>query len=104
MATRAEQYRMMEQRKVPKPKRPGRAGKPAAGKRATKAAGKKATYALEAPREGRPSRKSTRKSANRSKPDTNLTLRAARAKGSPEAKARKARARAVKVRGHSRTP
>jgi hypothetical protein len=66
-----------------------------------KRAERKATYALEKPSgDGRRSRKSTRASANRSKPDTNLNLREARQKGSPENRFAKAQARATRARGH----
>jgi hypothetical protein len=67
--------------------------KPADRTRAKKHAGRKATYALEDRTSGRPSRKSTRKSANRSKPDASLNAREALQKGSPAARYRKARAR-----------
>ena len=62
--------------------------------------GKKATYAEEPKREhGPPSRKSSRKSANRSKPDSNLNLREEMQKGSPESTFRKTRAKRSRVRG-----
>jgi hypothetical protein len=65
-----------------------------------KHAGKKASYAREVPSaEGRSSRKSTRSSANRAKPDTNLNLREEREKGSPENRFRKAKTRGARVRG-----
>jgi hypothetical protein len=106
MATRSEQYRAAAERhgeadqsvrKRPSRSKPG--SPPAKRARSKKAAGRKATYALEPTRARRPSRKSTRKSANRSKPDTNLTLREGRAKGSPKARARKANAKLVRARG-----
>lgn len=60
----------------------------------------KAAYAFESPAaDGRRSRKSTRGSANRSKPDTNFNLRESLVKGSPEARFRKARAKNTRVRG-----
>jgi hypothetical protein len=46
-----------------------------------------------------PSRKSTRKSSNRSKPSTNLELRAQRALVSPKRRATTSRRRATRVRG-----
>jgi hypothetical protein len=59
-----------------------------------------AAYAFESPAaDGRRSRKSTRSSANRSKPDTNFNLRESLVKGSPEARFRKARAKNTRVRG-----
>ncbi len=106
MATRSEQSRAEEQRS----RRAANSGtkktggsKPGVAPRDRSAskehAGKKATYALEAPIEGRPSRKSTRKSANRSKPDSGMNIREALQKGTPEAKYRKARAGSVRARG-----
>ena len=66
----------------------------------SKAAGEKASYAQEpAPAKGkRPSRKSTRKSANRAKADTNLTLRASRAKRAPTEQARASKRKSAAVR------
>jgi hypothetical protein len=101
MGTRSEQFHANEQRRGPRDqgtnKRANRSKPglpPEERSRDKKRAGKKATYALEAPRKGRPSRKSTRKGANRSKPDTNMVLREARAKGSAKSRYRKANAKA----------
>ena len=104
MATKSEQFHAEEQRTSGgKAEREGRS-KPGipAGERSheKKHAEKKATYAIE-PASDQPSRKSTRKSANRAKPDTNLILREELQKGSPEAKARKAKAQVTRVRGSS---
>lgn len=105
MATRAEQYRAEEERGNRKaPKRKAQADKPGVAPqdrtRARKRVAKKATYALEESTGGaRPSRKSTRKSANRAKPDAALTRREAGQKGSPESRYAKTRARATKARG-----
>jgi len=112
MATKAEKFRSTTERsgaKKPKaPRKPRRdvdvdTAKPktsatdrkaggtstAARNRSKKAAGK-ASSALEDSVPGkRPSRKSTRKSANRSKPDTNLALRATRKTTSAKARARR---------------
>ena len=96
MSTKAEQFKSKQERAAAKAhveeERPERS-KPGAppGEKTQESlhAGRKATYALEAPREGRPSRKSTRKSANRSKPDTNLTLRATNQAVSADARARR---------------
>lgn len=52
----------------------------------------RASFALETSAT-RPSRKSTRKSANRAKPDSNLHRRAIRLARAPEERARKAKAR-----------
>jgi hypothetical protein len=105
MATRAEQFRAETQRRssVPKKKAKLSPGPPRTKKgtaRSVQHAAKKASYALEssAP-DGRRSRKSTRGSANRMKPDSPLNIRESLVKGSPEAKARKARAQSVRVRG-----
>ena len=104
MATKAERVREEDQRANGQAKA-AKAKKSAAAKRALpRAKGRtagKATYAYEPPRAGKPSRKSTRKSANRAKPDVGLTATEATKKGSPEARFRKARARATRVRGSS---
>ena len=106
MATKSERVHAEEQKHGPTPKAKKRAK--ARKTRADKLsaphenvhAGKKASYAREEPAaDGRKSRKSSRSSANRSKPDTNLTLREQRAKSSPEARFRQAKARASRVRG-----
>ncbi len=97
MATRSEQYRAQAQRhpsKQSKKKAAEHAAKKSRLKRKLKAhenvrAGKKATVALEPrPATARPSRKSSRASANRSKYDTNIELRAERAKKSPQSRYR----------------
>jgi hypothetical protein len=80
--------------------KPGSA--PSERSRSKKHAERKATHALEPDREGRPSRESSRKSANRAKPDTNFNLREELQKGSPETRFRKADAGAGRVRGKSR--
>jgi hypothetical protein len=88
MATRAEQKRADDQRaRAAKKKKPSaKRSKPgipkAARSRDKKHAAKKATYALET-NEGRASRKSTRKSANRAKPDAALNGREQIVKGAP---------------------
>jgi hypothetical protein len=107
MATRAEQFRAVEQKgRSAKKRRPARTkpgNPPALRKAAKKHAARKATYALEdKPADKRPSRKSTRSSANRAKPDTNFNLRESMQKGSPEARFRAARARASRARGSPR--
>jgi hypothetical protein len=106
MPTRGEQFRYDQERKSKKG-----GAKPASkpshkkGKEVRTGSGhvgKKATYAdeeLKLKNGARPSRKSSRKSANRSKPDTHLTLREERQKGSPESTYRKSRARGSRVRG-----
>ena len=96
MATRSEDYRSAEQRRARGKKKPTAPAKRSAGvrSRAKKHAGRKATYALEDVTSAKPSRKSTRKSANRAKPDANLNARETLRKGSPESRFRKAHARA----------
>jgi hypothetical protein len=60
----------------------------------------KATYALELPAKGkRPSRKSTRKSANHAKADANLNRIEELRRGSPESRFRRDRARRMRTRG-----
>ena len=97
MTTRAEQFRATQERRGP-----SKAAKRASGSKPGLAprdrsrdkphAAKKATYALELT-SGRPSRKSTRKSANRSKPDAAFNLREQLTRGSPEERFRKSRVR-----------
>ena len=105
MATRAEQFHADEQRtgKSAERKRAARTkpGVPASKRSRSKVhAAKKAAYALELPANAkRPSRRSSRSSANRSKPDTAYNAAEEIRKGSPESRYRKARARASKARG-----
>ena len=97
MATQAEQHRAEEQRRAQGKKTGAGRTKTGASKewsRAKMHAGRKATYALEETDGARPSRKSTRKSANRSKPDASLNAREELLKGSPEQRYLKAAARA----------
>jgi hypothetical protein len=115
MSTRAEQARDDEQRKRSAAARKRARAKAASGttkpsgdgtrvsgaKSEKKGVAAKATYAYEAPRAGKHSRKSTRKSANRVKPDSGMTLREGLRKGSPESRAAKSRARATHPRGSS---
>jgi hypothetical protein len=111
MATRAQQFRAEQQQRGAKESKEGH--QPAVKQSRSgdiseahpnKHAEKKATYALEAPAsDGRRSRKSTRASANRSKPDANFNLREMRQKGSPENRFAKAQARATRARGHKDT-
>jgi hypothetical protein len=91
MATRSEQFRADAQRTGKKKKRKNpEAKKPT---RAKSHAAKKATYALEEAGGKRPSRKSSRKSANRAKPDSGLNIREEIQKGSPERAYEKAAAK-----------
>ena len=105
MATRSEQFRANQERKHTKQAPPARSAAPKhtptiAQSRRTKHARKKATYALEIAEKGqRSTRKSTRKSANRSKPDATFNLLESFLKGSPESRFRKASAQGKRVRG-----
>lgn len=85
MATRSEQFHAEEQRKGggTKKKKPSELKK---APRAKKHAGKKATFALEAGK----SRKSTRKSANRSKPESSLEIREQAQRNRPSARRERA--------------
>jgi hypothetical protein len=111
MATKAEQTRAEDAKKGPNPKRVKKAaqkkpakraaaeGAPARSRNEGTKAGKKASFAKETTAPGkRPSRKSTRSSANRSKPDTNLVLRSERAKNAPSDAARSKQARTSRTR------
>jgi hypothetical protein len=107
MATRSEQFHADEQRTSAKSHR--RAGRTKPGvapknrSRAKDHAAKKATYALETTEgDKRPSRKSTRKSANRAKSDSSFNAVEELRKGSPESRFRKDRARAARARGAGR--
>ena len=98
MATRSEQFRAAEQRH--RSKRAAKKAKEHETKKerikrkehahANVRAGKKATVALEPrPAKGRPSRKSTRASANRAKSDVNVSeLRAERTQATSDARYR----------------
>ncbi len=106
MATRSQQHHAEAQRRGARNTKANKQGSkpgstPSARSRTKMRAGRKATHAIEPDRKGRPSRESTRKSANRAKPDTNFNLREQRQKGSPEARFRRAAARAGRVRGKS---
>lgn len=107
MATKAEQVRAENEKKGVNPKRAKKAAQKKPAKtndvaKESKATGKKATVAKETTAPGkRPSRKSTRSSANRAKPDTNLILRQERAKRAPTATARSEKAKASRARGKS---
>ncbi len=81
MATKAERFRYEAERlgeKKPKqaPKKKVSTGDPEelVSRNASERAGRKAVYALEVTESGRPSRKSTRKAANRQKNDVQFRL------------------------------
>lgn len=112
MATKAERFKAETERsgkkKAPQPKRrvteksapakkAGRRTDEAdhtATRNVSKRAADKAETTLEDSESGRPSRKSTRSSANRSKPASNLARRAVRSTRSPESRSAKSAAKA----------
>jgi hypothetical protein len=107
MATKAERLRSEEQRtnreSRPKSRTSEKKPKKAAWSHDKAHAASKATHALEATAPGkRPSRESTRGSANRAKADSAFNLTEEAKKGSPDNRARKSRARMAKVRGGAR--
>ena len=103
MATRAEQAHADAQRTSKAGRRAAAKSKSKSGPAAAPRRGRsasKATVARESPGpDGRTSRKSTRKSANHMKSTSTVEIREGIQKGSPEAKARRARARTSRVRG-----
>lgn len=106
MATKSERVKAEEAKKGTKPKRARKLARRKTDAEKHQhhepiAAGKKATYEKEPARAPgkRPSRKSTRPGANRSKPDTNVNLRSERAKSSPKARARASKAKGTVARG-----
>jgi hypothetical protein len=102
MATKAEQFRSSEQRSG-KPKRTStKKPKKAAWSKDKAHAGSKATHAKEPARAGRPSRESTRGSANRSKADSARNITEEVRQGAPSSRARRSSAKSKKVRGSSR--
>jgi hypothetical protein len=106
MATKAEQFRANEQKSGAKGKKPKRRStrkpKKAAWKRESHHAETKATHAIEErPSTGkRPSRVSSRGSANRAKGDASFERREEGKGTSSDAQYRKAKARSSRVRGH----
>ncbi len=106
MATKAEQFHADEQRHRGKGKKPRtsiKKPKKAAWSRESGHAGSKATHAIEETSRGaRPSRESTRASANHARSDVAMNLTEDKTRGSPENRARRSRAKSVKVRGHAR--
>jgi hypothetical protein len=112
MATKAERFKAETQRsgpkKPPQPKRRVTKDSPpdevegrrvddpkhTASRTVSKRAGEKSEVAQEDSASGKPSRKSTRASANRGKPDSQLTRRAQRKVSSPKARSSKSAAKA----------
>ena len=102
MATKAERARSEEQRARRVPKAPAVKKKPKKDQWSHESAhaGAKATHAFEETAPGkRPSRESTRGSANRAKNDTAFNLTQQLKKNAPANRARKSRRVAGKVRG-----
>ena len=83
MATKSERARAEEQRDRAKRKTASQRTAPDTTTNESERAAKKATYAFEET-SGRRSRKSTRKSANRAKPDASMTIREEFRKSSPK--------------------
>lgn len=106
MATQSEQFHADEQRRESEKKRKkarrkaGDAQKLRPAKKKKGHTETKATYALEPKTDGkRPSRKSTRKSANHAKSDASLNRVEQQRKASPDAAFRRSRARSTRPRG-----
>ncbi len=101
VATRSQRKKLTEQqstRKPPARRKAARAPEADPGTRnRTRDPRGSAAYEAEGGNPTKPSRKSTRRSSNRSKPDSNLHRRQTRAVRSPKARARKAAARSSKV-------
>jgi hypothetical protein len=104
MATRAEQFRSEETKRGSrrKARTSKRKAKSSEWSRKSAHAAAKATRAFEEVAPGaRPSRESTRGSANRAKADAALNVTEETRKGSPENRARRSGASKLRVRGKS---
>jgi hypothetical protein len=99
MATKAEQYRSNEQRTGHPAHQSRRQPRKATWSHDKAHAGNKATHALEEVTAGRPSRTSTRRSANRAKSDSAYNLTEEARQDAPQARARRAKTKGAKVRG-----
>ena len=102
MATKAEEFRSRDIKRGPKQegRTSRRKAKSGEWSRKSRHAGSKATRAFEETAPGRrPSRESTRSSANRAKADSALNVTEETRKASPENRARKSRAKNARVRG-----
>lgn len=105
MATKAERFRAESQvenssRKTKTKKAPARSAPVAKPHNLGERAGRTAVVTYESSN-GRPSRKSTRKSKNHQRPNNALERTAQLKRTAPEARAAKSRARSVKIRGKS---
>jgi hypothetical protein len=101
MATRAETFRAGSARTGGGKKTSVKKPKKGAWSHDKAHAGRKATHALEVS-QGRPSRESTRGSANRSKADAAMNITEEVRKGAPTAVARRSQVSTTRVRGRSR--
>jgi hypothetical protein len=106
MATRAETFRSETERTGRKKRVSKKKPKKKDWSRKSHHAAEKAVHAWEGgrPTEGsskRPSRSSTRKSANRAKPDAPFNVTEETKRGAPENRARRAKTERVKVRGRA---
>lgn len=97
--TKAEEFKSLAERTGHQKRASVKKPKKGEWSRAKHHAGNKATHALEVVTSGRPSRKSTRASANRVKPDSPMALSAELRRGGPPAAARKAQVKRDRVRG-----
>ena len=97
--TRAEEFKTLAERKGRQKRTSVKKPKKSEWSHAKAHAGAKATRALEVTKTGRPSRKSTRASANRSKPDAPMDLTEEFRKGAPRAVASNAQVKRERVRG-----
>jgi hypothetical protein len=93
MATRSEWFRYEMERSGPKktrmlPRPRGRAdgAEPGTPHNVSQRAGKRAIYALEPAGQGRPSRKSSRKAANRQKNDVQFRMKRKTSEARPESR------------------
>jgi hypothetical protein len=99
--TRAEEFKTMAERKGRPKRKSMKKPKKEAWSHAKRHAQVKATHALEVTRGGRPSRKSTRASANRAKADAPMTLSEDFRKSAPRVLAGRAQVKRERVRGKS---
>jgi hypothetical protein len=100
--TKAEEFKTLAEHTGRPKRRSVRKPKKSAWSHAKRHAETKATHALEVTTSGRPSRKSTRASANRAKPDAPMELTNEYQKVAPRAVARQAQVERERVRGKGR--
>jgi hypothetical protein len=97
--TRAEEFKTLAERKGRQKRMSMKKPKKGAWGHAKRHAEGKATRALEVTASGRPSRKSTRASANHAKPEAPMELTEAYRQGAPRAVAQRAQVKRERVRG-----